>query len=382
MKFGLPRLSWAAYCLALAAFYLVCIGLLIQFSIQPASRAGGGAPQTQVLAAVIGLSLAAAGYYLAGRRWAKIAWAGLGVVLILLLAVEAAGPVVFGARRWLLVGGMQLQPSELLKPVLALLNAVMLVQLGKRFAFSKLAMLLGVLAVTVALVLRQPDLSTALILLMVWLGQVVASPIKTRLMYGLLGGVAVLGLLALPLLASYQHGRLQNFIHAQQDDAETSYNVVQARVAIGSGGLTGRGLAGGTQSQLRFLPAQQTDFVFAVVAEKLGFIGAVSVLLAEGFLSISAWRIALKAKTNQLLVAGVGLAIVLSVQAAINLAMNVGLAPVSGLPLPLVSYGGTSLAVSLAMIGWLLGTDRVTQRTSRRQQAFTSSATSVNLNQS
>lgn len=347
--------------LAAASLYLVIIGLLIQFSIHSSDRLARYQPKpiTQVVACVIGLICLLVVNKLPMSVWRRFAIVGYIVVVMLMLVVRQTGVEVFGAKRWLTIGGFQLQPSELMKPVLVFVAAGLLVGFTTKNAKRRLAILLVTAALPIGLVLLQPDLGTALVLLALWACQIFVSGIDRRyigFIAAVLVGVAAIGV---PLSTPYQKQRVSSFITGHKAEDASSYNVVQARIAIGSGGWLGQGLSGGTQSQLNFLPSQHTDFAFSVVAEKLGFVGALSVLLAEVGLSIAAWRIVIATKGNYLTLVSSGIALVFTMQAVVNIAMNVGLLPVTGIPLPLISYGGTSMVVSLIMIGWLLHIDRL-----------------------
>ncbi len=345
--------------------FLVLIGSLIQFSIDAGSRtANAGSPGNHVLSILIGV----VALYISSRVslvwWRQVAPIGYILVIGLLLLVRAFGPIVFGAKRWIIVGGFQLQPSELMKPALALMTAGYVAAMedsAHRLAY--IGRIVLIVAIPFVLVLAQPDLGTSLVLFALWVAQLVLSglPAKQLAILGVV--VAIVGVTSLPLMTPYQRSRVQSFLSGHRAEDASSYNVVQARIAIGSGGVFGAGLGGGTQSQLNFLPARHTDFVFSVVAEKLGLLGAAAVLVAQGAVAWVAWLITGAARSRYTMVLSASIATVLTMQMIVNTMMNVGLLPVTGIPLPFVSYGGTSMVVSLFFVGWLMQIDK--QRSDR-----------------
>jgi rod shape determining protein RodA len=290
------------------------------------------------------------------RAWSKVtAWL-YGIMIVLLVAVLVISKPILGAQRWIDLGFFQFQPSEFAK-------IVVIVVLAKFFADNYdqlerpkyLLMSLGIMAVPVALVMRQPDLGTALVIVASWLGMALVSRIRKRYLVGM----AVAGLAMLPFLIShlqdYQKARVAVFLNPQSDPLGAGHNVIQSTITIGSGQVFGRGLAAGSQSQLNFLPqlAQHTDFVFAVLNEKMGFVGGTLLILLFGVLLWRGLVIAYRAQDRFGMFLATGIVSMLLFHVFVNAGMNMGIAPVTGIPLPFVSYGGTALIVSLIAIGLL-----------------------------
>ena len=276
--------------------------------------------------------------------------------LVSLVLVPTFGITVNGSTRWLEFGGFQFQPSELAKLGLVALQARLLAS-KTRSLDTPWSLILSVvyLALPALLILLQPDLGTLVLLVVVWFGMLLMSTINKRTLLLIASALFLVVPLSYPFLADYQKERIDSFFSSSVDIQAEGYNVLQATIATGSGGWLGKGLASGSQSQLSFLPAQHTDFIFSVIAEKMGFVGAVSVLLA---LTVLFGRLLYLAYTSSVpFVRGfvAGITILLVIQAYVNIAMNIGLFPVTGLPLPFVSYGGTHIIVELLMVGAILG---------------------------
>lgn len=268
--------------------------------------------------------------------------------LALLLLTLAIGAVTRGAVRWIDLGFMTVQPSEIVKPLLLVFFAFLVSQGGgmKRFVFAFLALLPAVL-----LVLLQPDLGSTIVITAGFFGVLFVAGIPFRYLLA----SAVLAAFSSPLLwnlmAPYQQERIISFLSPGTDPLGSGYNSIQAMIAVGSGGLWGRGLGQGSQSQLAFLPERHTDFVFAALAEELGLLGSLLVLAAFLFLF---WRLAALAKQgpdsfSRALLGGIFLTVF--AQASINIGMNLGILPVTGIPLPFISSGGSSLVSMSAALG-------------------------------
>jgi rod shape determining protein RodA len=216
--------------------------------------------------------------------------------------------------------------------------------------------------VLTGLVLAQPDLGTAALLVLVWLAQLLGSNLSRRTLLLLLGFILLAIPTTYPFLADYQKDRINSFLHPSLDTSGDGYNALQATIAIGSGGLLGKGLDAGTQSQLNFLPSQHTDFIFAVIGEKLGFAGAFLVVVAACLLLLQLAVLTWRAESDFVRLVGIGVVTVLAIQFFINMGMNLGLAPITGVPLPLISAGGTHLVIEGALIGMALGLFRKGQK--------------------
>lgn len=271
----------------------------------------------------------------------------LGLVLVV-------GSHIRGAQRWIEVGPLTIQPSELSKPLLLITFASYFTLAREKI--NQLRWFLGgvlLLLIPSVLIYLEPDLGTMLVLFGVWLGLLYFSPLKARKLAGLIGILVILLPLTWQLLAPYQQERLISFLDPGADPLGSGYNLIQSKIAVGSGQLFGLGWGRGTQSHLQFLPEQHTDFIFATFAEEQGFFGALILLSLFAFLLWRAVSIARRAGTflGELLAWGV--VTLFAMEIFINVAMNMGLAPITGIPLPLVSYGGSALIAHLASIGLL-----------------------------
>jgi rod shape determining protein RodA len=281
----------------------------------------------------------------------------LYILSVLLLAlVLTYGESSGGATRWLTIGTWQFQPSELAKLALILVQAKLLA--SRRHSLAKpWPLFLSVLYVLplVLLIAVEPDLGTAIVLVAIWLAMLLMSDLPKRTFVLLIGLVLLVLPASYPFLEDYQRDRVDSFFNPSLSTQAEGYNALQATIAVGSGGLTGRGLDAGTQSQLNFLPSQHTDFIFAVIAEKLGFLGALSVILAFTLLLVRLIYISWQSSHQVVRLAGMGVIAALGLQFLINIGMNLGLAPVTGIPLPFVSGGGTHILAESAMVGLVLG---------------------------
>ena len=277
-----------------------------------------------------------------------------GAIILLLVAVAVFSQVTRGAASWLDFGFVSLQPSEFMKFGLVLFMAYIF----KRYqesGWQTIRLLLAYMAalvLPVGLVLMQPDLGTAMVIVAAWLGVVWMSPLSKKLLATLCVAATATAISGwFTLLAGYQKQRIVTFINPAADPLGHGYNVLQSIIAVGSGGWTGLGWGRGTQSHLNFLPEHHTDFIFASLSEEFGLVGSLFVLV---LFSIIFWRMIRllwrsQSRTHVLVVSG--LMIMLVFQAGINMAMNVGLAPITGIPLPLVSYGGSSLLATAITLG-------------------------------
>lgn len=266
------------------------------------------------------------------------------IASLLFLALSYLGPTIRGATRWIIVGGVQLQPSELVKPLL-LLAFVWAMKVFPPRNPKGILIQCGLFIIPFLMVFRQPDLGTGIVYAILWLSMMIAAGLPLR--YVVVGFLTVS--LLLPIgwrgLHDYQQARVTTFVNPGVDPKGAGYNAIQAMIAVGSGQLFGRGLGRGTQSHLRFLPEYHTDFIFATLVEELGFFGGFILLAAYGALL---WRIIrpLVAGVVQGVVPfiySVGLFSMIITQIVINTGMNMGLVPITGITLPLVSYGGSSL---------------------------------------
>lgn len=271
------------------------------------------------------------------------------VSIFLLTVTLLVGFETRGSVRWISLGPYQLQFSEILKPFLIASVASFLVRTPK--GFSKFIKLLGLVAVPVLLVLKQPDLGSALVYSVGFLTMIFASGVALNyLLFVFFAGLVVLPL-GWKFLAQYQRNRILSFFNPGFDPLGVSYNAVQSVIAVGSGMFFGRGLGRGTQSHLLFLPEHHTDFVFASVSEELGFLGAGFLLLVYFVLIWRIFSLALQSKDKFGTLLGLGLGTILLVQVFVNVGMNLGLFPVTGITLPLISYGGSSVLSTMISLG-------------------------------
>ncbi len=286
--------------------------------------------------------------------WLKISFILYGIIMVLLLLVVFFGASRYGARRWLNLGGINLQPSELAKIAIILALVRYLVNdVENRFRLRYLVQAGCLIVPPLLLIFRQPDLGTAIIFVPTVIILLFVAGVRWKYLFT----VVFLGLLSAPagwfILKDYQKKRLLTFLNPEQDPLGAGYSIIQSKIAVGSGGLLGKGWLGGTQNQLDFLPQRHTDFVFSVIGEEWGFIGAFLVLVLFFIVIARGFDIAQKAHDLSGRLLAVGLITVFSVQIAVNIGMTIGLMPVTGLPLPFISYGGTSLLVTMATLGFL-----------------------------
>lgn len=292
---------------------------------------------------------------LGGASWLVY---GVGMLLLGLLVPQVAAhfplaTTAFGARRWINFGFFQLQPGETMKLASIILSARLLsvrrvAQKSKRLVLYLMAALLPV-----GLVLSQPDLGTAIVLGGIFFTVLLlAGPTKRQILL-LIALLLLGGWLGLANLKDYQRNRIETFLNPSADPLKSGYNVRQSLIAVGSGGLIGKGFGQGSQTALNFLPVAHTDFFFASFAEATGFIGSTVVILLYGLLFTRIVSLAEGQKDSfgRLLVLAIGVKILL--QTTINIGMNIGLLPVTGIPLPFMSYGGTALVIDLICIGIL-----------------------------
>lgn len=305
--------------------------------------------------AVVGLAVLAAAMRVDYRRYRQPAflWSALGLVTLALVAVLFRAPVN-NAKRWFGIGGFGMQPSELAKLTAIFFIAALLERRSHRInEFSYGLLPIGILVgALVGLILLEPDFGTALTLALIAVALVFAAGLNYRY---LLGGV-MLALPALTLLvvsSAYRRRRVVTFLDPWRDPLGDGFQVIQSLIAVGTGGTFGRGLMQGVQ-KLFYLPEPHTDFIFAVIAEELGLIGAVTVILCFGVIAWRGLRIALRAPDAFGAYVALGLTVMVAVQALVNVSVVLSLVPTKGIPLPLVSAGGSSLLINMLGMGVLL----------------------------
>ena len=343
-----------------AILLISAIGVAMIYSTTYITTAAGGhaAPQVLIQLYALGLGLLAllVCLFVDYRMLAEHSLFVYGSLLVLLIFVLVKGQTQMGGQRWIPIGPFHLQPSEFGRISVALLLAMYFAE-NRRGARNTSDLIIGGVftAIPLLLIARQPDLGTAVTLIPVFIGIAFLAGLRLRL----LAVLAMIGVLAAPIawkfaMKDYQRTRIEMFLDPEQDPRGAGYQTIQARVTVGSGGLTGKGFRHGTQGQYKFLPVAHNDFIFSVLAEEQGFIGVLTALGLYLFVilrSLEAARLA-KDRLGAYLVGGIisGFAF----QVIYNVTMSAGLAPVKGITLPLMSYGGSSLIASLAGFGLIL----------------------------
>jgi rod shape determining protein RodA len=361
----LRHMDWI---LVLVVLGLTALGTLLVWSAtQPSLLAAGQDPRTylkkQLLNVVIGLVLMFT-VSLADTRqlrtWTPLAYGA--TILGLLAVLTPIGSDINGAHAWIsLPGGFQAEPSEFAKVALILVTALVLS--GARGSTPRLRSVLIALACAaplIGLVVIEPALGVAMVLVAVTATVVVLSGTRLRVLAGLAAtvGVAVLAASGLHLVKGYQQSRFTSFLHPSADLAGVGYNAAQAKIAVGSGGLFGQGLFHGQLVAGNFVPAQQTDFIFTVAGEELGFVGTIVIVFLLGVLILRALRIATRADDLFGLLVASGIAMWFAFQSFVNIGMTIGIMPITGLPLPFVSYGGSAIFADMIAIGLLQAVHR------------------------
>ncbi len=274
--------------------------------------------------------------------------------LLLLIAVLFFGDIGKGAQRWLDLGFMRFQPSEIMKIAVPLLVAAYLSERPLAPSFMRIFTALVIIAIPVVLIAKQPDLGTAILIASAGLVVIFLAGISWKLIFSFVAILAAAAPLLWFNMHAYQQRRVLTFLNPENDPLGAGYHIIQSKIAIGSGGLSGRGWLQGTQSHLEFLPERSTDFIFAVIGEEFGLIGVVLLIMLYLLITARGLFIASQAQTSfGSLLAG-SLAITFLVYVFVNIGMVTGLLPVVGVPLPLVSYGGTSMVTLLAGFGILM----------------------------
>ncbi|HET7333593.1 MAG TPA: rod shape-determining protein RodA [Rhizomicrobium sp.] len=347
----LLEINWG---LVLLITIIACIGFAMLYSV-----AGGHFEpwaNKQMVRFAFGLIILVAVAVTDIRLWMSLAYPAYAVSLLLLVAVEIAGHVGLGAQRWIELGPLQLQPSELMK--IALIMALARYLHGQSVEDVshpfRLFIPLGMIAVPAALVLMQPNLGTATIL--------IADGCTLLFLAGLSWwwiGPAIAGVIAaIPIawefLHDYQKARVMTFLNPSSDALGAGWNISQAEIALGSGGVAGKGFVQGTQSQLNFLPEKETDFIFTTLGEEFGFVGAIALLLLFVVVIGYGINIAMNSRSQFGRLLAMGITLNFFFYIMINAAMVMGLIPVVGIPMPLVSYGGTAMLTVMFGFGLLM----------------------------
>jgi rod shape determining protein RodA len=347
----------------LAACGLAVLGLAAIYSSTFASLRAQGLPEGLIMRRqLLNLGLGLAGMVVVAmvdyRRLQ--AWAGVvfgAVVLVLGLVLTPLGSTSNGAQSWFSLGAYQVQPSEYAKVAMIVVLAAVFGAAREPPGLRQLVAGLAAVAVVCGLILLQPDFGTFMVFVPILFGVLLVGGVRLRwlLVLALVGSVGVVGMFKLNVLKEYQKERLTAFIDpsADPDGRGYTYNARQALIAIGSGGVTGKGYLRGTQTNLQYVPEQKTDFVFTVVGEELGFAGAMLLLALLALLAWRGLRIAAVARDPFGTLIAAGVVSMLVFQAFVNIGMTIGIMPITGIPLPFVSYGGSSLVSSFLAVGLL-----------------------------
>ena len=348
-------LNWAILLLVSAA---ASVGFIMLYSVAGGSMSPWVEPQMKrfALGLVLMISVAMVPIWF----WRNISGVAYAVSLLLLIGVEFMGAIGMGAQRWIEIGGFRLQPSELMKVTLVMLLAAYYDWLDVKKVSRPLWVVVPVVLILLPtyLVLRQPDLGTALLLVIG--GALVMFVAGVNWMYfaavAAAGGGMVTAVFysrgtAWQLLKDYQYRRIDTFLNPETDPLGAGYHITQSKIALGSGGWTGRGFMQGTQSRLNFLPEKHTDFIFTTLAEEFGFIGGVSLLSIYALIIFFCVVSAMNNQNRYGAILTLGIAATFFLYFAVNMSMVMGLAPVVGVPLPLVSYGGSAMLVLLLAFG-------------------------------
>ncbi len=361
-RVSVPRLDWT---LVGSSAAILFIGTLLVWSATSSNDLLTGGQSTAYLHKhlvniVIGLVLAAA-VMATDHRWVRIVtplvYAASVVGLLLVLAM---GTTINGSRSWLMLGSLSIQPAEFAKLAVVIGMAMIVAERtensrGRRVGAVDVALMLGLAGIPAALIILQPDLGTMLVLCATVFGVLAVAGVPRRWLVGLFVAGATAATLAVSagVLKQYQINRFMAFTDPGLDPRGAGYNTTQARIAIGNGGLFGQGLFDGSQTRSRFVPEQHTDFIFTVAGEELGLIGAGVVILLFAVLLWRALHISRNADDMFGRVAAAGIACWFAFQTFQNIGMCLGIMPVTGVPLPLVSYGGSSMFASMMAIGLL-----------------------------
>jgi rod shape determining protein RodA len=347
--------------LLVAAVLLAIVGLFAIYSathqsLQAVGLDPGRFVKRQItflaVAAIVLLLVASVDYRLF-KVYAGIVY--VSSLILLVLVRTPLGTTVKGSQRWFELFGFQLAPSELAKLALIGILAAFMSQIHGDLTLSDVFRASGLAALPAALVFLQPDLGTSIVFVAILVGILVVAGARARHL-GVLALTAVVLIFAgfqVGLVKEYQLERLRAFLDSEDADDAARYNREQAEIAIGSGGLIGLGYLQGTQTNLDFVPEQHTDFIFTVVGEEFGFLGGAALMSLYGVVLWRAFRIAMLSKDPFGTYLAAGIASMFAVQMFVNVGMNIGIMPITGIPLPFVSYGGSSLLLNAAAIGVL-----------------------------
>ncbi len=348
----ITQINWVFVGLLLA---LTSIGIILLYSVGGMSWQPWAYKQLITFAAclilMLGLSL------LDLRVWLMLAYPVYAISLLLLVAVAVHGSTHMGGRRWLDLGPIEFQPSEFMK--LAIVLALARFYHGRKAEDASLSFWLlipaAMIGVPVLLVMKQPDLGTAVLISLTGLTVMILAGLNWKVIAAGAASVVIAVPLVLPHLHGYQLKRITTFLNPESDPSGDGYHILQSKIAMGSGGLLGKGLGLGSQSQLNFLPEKHTDFIMSAVCEELGFAGGFAIFFLYGVIILMALRMAAVSHSHFGRLAAAGATATFALYMLINGAMVMGLFPVVGVPMPLVSYGGSAMMMVMVGFGLVLG---------------------------
>jgi rod shape determining protein RodA len=351
----LARLPWRLIFLVAT---IAGFGLLVLYSAAGGSAQPWAIKQGLIFAGFLGIAIAMS--WVSEATIKALTFPVYAVTLIMLIGVEALGFVGKGAQRWLDLGFIRLQPSEFMKPaiVLTLARFYELVPAGEIRKWRALWPALLLLGVPAVLILVQPDLGTCIMVVLCGVTVMFLAGLPWWIFAGPAAAVAIAAPIAYNLLHGYQRKRIDVFLNPESDPLGAGYHISQSKIAIGSGGIWGKGFLQGSQSHLDYLPEGHTDFVFATMAEEWGLVGGVLLILAFALVIRWGMRVSSNARTRFAQLAAAGLSATIFFYVSINLMMVMGLAPVVGVPLPLVSFGGSAVMTVMICLGLLMALER------------------------
>ncbi len=359
----LAQLPWKVILLVMA---IGCFDLLVLYSAAGGHIRPWALSQGIRLFAFLGLAMVLS--RIREETWGQISFPAYVIIIVMLLGVEVLGKIAGGGQRWLDLGIIRLQPSELMKPVIVMACARFYAMLppNETRRFGAIWPPLVLIGIPAALVMMQPDLGTALMITAGGITVMFLAGVPLRLFIG--GGLA--GAILAPIafnfvLHDYQRNRILIFLDPESDPLGTGYHISQSKIAIGSGGIFGKGFLNGTQSHLDYLPEGHTDFALATMMEEWGLVGGVLLIIAWFGVIWWAMGVAQRAQGKYARLTAAGLATTLFFYVSINMAMVMGMAPVVGVPLPLISFGGSAQMTVMIILGILMSIDRQNRQQTR-----------------
>ncbi len=352
--FNLRALKNFDWVIIVIGILLFAIGIAVIYSTTFGMVGGGKEAWQQAIFGLIGLIFfffVAFFDYRTMFNWSSVLYI---ILIFTLIVVHFLGKNSMGATRWITIAGFQFQPSEFVKLLIIIVMAKYFSDFAEEMHKLKPIIKSGIyFAIPTFLVLIQPDLGTALVFIVIWIAMLAVSRIRLKHIIILVAAALLLVPVGWITMHDYQKQRIIALVHPSSDPKGAGYNVTQAQIAIGSGQLFGRGLGHGTQSQLNFIPEKNTDFIFASLAEEMGFVGVFVVLVLFAVLIFRGILIAAKSRDYFGMYLSTGVVAMLAFHVFLNIGMNLGIAPVAGIPLPLISLGGSSVIVVLVSLGIL-----------------------------